>query len=427
MKSYRIIMSSILAVALLSTLACTDNDYPDNIWDPDAEGNAAPVITSIDPPGGSYDGIGIVKIMGDNFGADFSKIQVTFNGRVASIDTAQSSEGVLTVGVPVVISDSDVNVLDSVQVMVSVQGAYLGGVYHDNFVVERAAVIWGEYGTGFPNAVACDAQENVYVSTNEKLIFKIDPDGNKTEYASGLSLLTTGLRMGPDGVLYYAKNYKKIFRVPAGGGPKETYMTFSGKVSDLDFDQNGNLFAAGKGDSIFCVTDSVDRGVAGYEDYEFTALKVYNDYVYVAGTYVGLDASIPVWGIWRNPITNATGDLGASELVFDWAAYVGLDGPGIEAMTISADGMLYVGASEVYTGATYTGGDAITIVDPATGSTTPFYTAVLYAPATSLCWGNSNYIYCARFLDGSTAEGAPASAIVRIAQPELGAPYYGRN
>ncbi|MEA3287662.1 MAG: IPT/TIG domain-containing protein [Candidatus Marinimicrobia bacterium] len=427
MKINRIILSSISAICLIGMMGCIDNDYPDKIWDPSDEGDVQPVITAIDPPDGSFDGIGIVTITGNNFGANLSHIQVTFNGKVARIDTNLSTEGSLVVGVPVVITDSDINEVDSVQVMVSVQGAFLGGVYSGVFKLERAAITWGEYGTGDPHTVACDADENTYIATNEKLIFKIDPDGNKTDYASGLPSVTTGMKFGPGGYLYYSRNYKKIYRIPPGGGAKETYMAFSGKVYDIDFDQNGNLFAAGKGDSIFCVTDSIDRGVVGYVDYEFTALKVYNDYVYVAGEYVGLDAQVPVWGIWRNPITNASGDLGASELVFDWAAYVGEDGPGIESMVISASGQLYVGAKELYGDNGYEAGNAITIVDPASGSAEPFYTAVLSVPATYLCWGNSKYIYCSRYLDNPDAEGAPESGIFRIAQPEFGASYFGRE
>jgi len=166
------------------------------------------------------------------------------------------------------------------------------------------------------------------------------------------------------------------------------------------------------------VTAETNRGVAFSDEYIYTSLRVYDGYVYVAGVYDGDDTAVTVTqAIWRHEIL-AGDELGPRELVYDWADYEYSEEQNILSMIVNSDGLFYIGVSEGT-------GPAIININFGTQSVEPFYNAVLTSPATSLTWGNSNYIYCVRTMVASTDD-LPTGAF-RIAQSLTSALYYGRN
>jgi len=193
----------IVGLVLIGGIGCEYDDYPDPVWDPNDEGGAAPVITSMDPADVAYDGLTVVTINGENFSPTLTQNQVTFNGVVAEIDMDLSTAAQLVVTMPVVITDAALNAISAVQVMVAVQGAYAGAVYAQDFSIERAVIEWGgfigEKPEKLPNAIAVDADENVYVAAGDKILYKLDTLGVRSEFGTGLSSVTNDLKIGPGG------------------------------------------------------------------------------------------------------------------------------------------------------------------------------------------------------------------------------------
>ena len=424
MRTQNLFSCLLIGLILIVGIGCEYDDYPDPIWDPDDEGGAAPVITTIDPADVAYDGLTIVTISGENFSPTLSENQVTFNGVIATLDADLSTATDLVLTMPIIISDASLNAMSGVQVMVAVQGAYEGAVYDQDFRVERAVIEWGgfigEKPEKLPNAIAVDADENVFIAGTDKVLYKIDNLGVRTEYGTGLSATTNDLKIGPGGAAYFARNNPYVYRFDAAGGAADRWHRVGSKIACFDFNADQNIYCGGKNDSLYFVDviAETNRGVALAEDYIYTALRVYDGYVYVAGVYDGADVAVTVMqAIWRHEIL-ADDELGPRELVYDWADAEYSTDQDILSMIVDSDGLFYVGLSEA-------DGPAIITIDFATQAVATFYDAVLTAPATSLSWGNDNFIYCVRTMTASTDE-LPTGAF-RIAQSLTGALYYGRN
>jgi len=424
MRTQNLFSCLLIGLILIGGIGCEYDDYPDAIWNPDDVGGATPVITAMDPPDVAYDGLTVVTITGDNFSPILSQNQITFNGVVGTIDTTLSTASQLVVTMPIVISDAALNAISGVQVMVAVQGAFAGAVYDQDFRIERAVIEWGgfigELPEKVPNAIAVDADENVYVAAGDKILYKIDTLGVRSEFGTGLSALTNDLRIGPGGTAYFARNNPYIYRIDAAGGAADRWHRVGSKIACFDFNEDQNIYCGGNNDSLYFVNIAAEtnRGVALAADYIYSALRVYDGYVYVAGVYDGTDAAVTVLeGIWRHEILSGD-ELGPRELVYDWADYSYSSTQNILSMLVNSEGLFYIGVSEGT-------GPAILTINFGTQTVEPFYNAVLQSPATSLTWGNSNYMYCVRTMAAPT-EQVPTGSF-RIAQSLTSAPYYGRN
>jgi len=424
MRTQNLFSCLIIGLILIGGIGCEYDDYPDPIWNPDDAGGATPVITSLDPPDVAYDGLTTVTISGENFSPTLTENQVTFNGVTATLNTELSTAAQLVLTMPIVITDASLNAISGVQVMVAVQGAYAGAVYDQDFRIERAVIEWGSFigekPEKLPNAVAVDADENVFIAGTDKILYKVDTLGVRTEFGTGLSATTNDLKMGPGGTVYFCRNNPYVYRVDAAGGAADRWHRVGSKIACFDFNVDQNLYCGGKNDSLYFIdiTAETNRGVALAEDYSYTAMRVYDGYVYVAGVYEGTDVAVTVTeAIWRHEIL-AGDELGPRELVYDWADAEYSTDQNILSMVVDSDGLFYIGLSE-------SAGPAIVTINFATQAIEPFYNAVLTSPATHLSWGNGNYIYCARTMNSSTDE-LPTGAF-RIAQSLTSALYYGRN
>ena len=438
-RNFLFILTGILMI-LCWIIAC-EPEYPSSPWNPGDKGRLTPIINSIIPSDGSYEGVGIITIRGENLSHVKEENIVFYDGNRGTILEACDTQ--LVVQNAVVIEDPSVNVLDSVKIQVAVIGSSEGetGAYpfaeYFPYRLERGAIEYGAFSEfNIPHALACDSEENLYVATEKRKIYKVYIDSATDsliteEYVSSTGILIiTGMKMGPGGYLYITRNHKNIYTIPPGGGSKETFVKLSGKVYDLDFDQNDVLYAVGKGDSIYSVkSDASFFGSAEYVDFVLRSLRVYNGYVYVSGEYNGSDSLITKMGIWRNQILSADGDLGDRELVFDWTStWSGEFGPAVLSITFDENGDLYIGSEETYSGSKYTGGDAITILDMDDMTTTSvLYSPILFPPASNMVWGNSNYLYVTRLVSDTEADGVPTIRVIRIALELNGATYNGRQ
>lgn len=422
----------------LLTMNSCENEYPPSVWDPDDPGAPTPVIISILPPDTSYEGVGIIQINGENFSANASENLVFFNGKRGTVLEATTTS--LKVRCPVIIESPTQNAMDSIRIKVAVQGAYLFAEYKKPdgswrpYRLERAAIEYGAFdATNKPHALEVGPDEALYVATENKHIYKVYYDNTGSliteQWASNLAItIISGMRMGKDGKMYFVRKNKIIYRVGKGETKTEWAKNnaSSGNLNDLDFDQN-YVYAVGNGDSIFVYNASTAAAKSNKytKGFDFCAVRVYHDHLYVAGKYTGTDTTIAKAGVWRFQINN--GVLGDLEEVFNWYNYVGGVTPAIQSLAIDENGDLYIGAKEAYDSTpNYINTGAITVYHPATGVAEPWYPSILYAPATHMSWGKSNYLYVTRLLDNESAGKAPKIRVIRVSMPMNGAPYYGR-
>ncbi|MFQ6676543.1 MAG: IPT/TIG domain-containing protein, partial [Fidelibacterota bacterium] len=380
---------------------CEEARYPESIWDPDDTGKPSPSILRVEPEEGGLAGVSEITITGENFSPVPEENTVYFDGTSAELLSA--SETALVVRAPDVSGDS-------LTIKVAVAGAFLFAEFHP-YKLEPAVIEYGEFGD-FDNAFAieCDSDENVYVSLAGRKIVRVSPDGEKSEYAKTTFDKASSMKFGPDGAIYYVNLLQYVARVDPGGGSDAIFTTLPGGVYDLDFDSLGNLYAGGSGNAIYRIRlDGTSQTSAEYPSIDIRAVRVFGGYLYVGGKYTGEDTTEVQEGVWRNPIISENGDLGESELVLDWGAYVGKAGPRIASITFGADGDMYIGAD---------GGDAITVLHK-DGTLEPLYPAVLFPPTYAMSWGEGEYLYVNR-------RGTENRRILRVTMRKLGAPYYGR-
>ncbi len=178
-KIIRLIGALMLALGLVF-VSCEGPDQPvydASNPDPNPTGADPATVTAVNPAAGFF--AETVKITGTNFNTDPDKNLVNFGNRVAEVTEATATE--LTVVTPGIIGET-------VDVRVAVSGSeYWSNMSpfefkalpetHDLQTIDEE-IVW-------PNGVAVDANENVYIgSARDGVIYKITPAGEKTEFAA---------------------------------------------------------------------------------------------------------------------------------------------------------------------------------------------------------------------------------------------------
>lgn len=408
----------LFSFGLMLFISCSEEPEK-SLWnlDPDYEVKPDPVITSVEPADGVYAGIDQVTINGTNFNPDMSHVKVYFDNKKAQVLSSTATE--IRVIAPIIQGDSII-------IKVQVDYALMFGVSLP-YKVEFAE---GEYGgiTGQLDAygVACDLNDNLYVSLGSYKIIKIDPEETQTDYvtnAQGVDGFYGSMKMGPGGELFAART-RYIYKVPAGGDTITRFATRIGQpVNDFDFDEYGDIYIAAKnGIYFYHPSDASNILAASYPLTTLTSVRVYDGYVYVAGTYTGFSVPDVYKGVWRNKILGTGGVLDTTELVLDWHSYFEVVSPAINTITFSEDGYLYIGADST------DNSEAITVVPPNADKTysienaAPLYAAVLMPPASVFCWGNDQYLFVNRKSNNNDL-----ARLIRITMGKMSAPYYGRQ
>ncbi len=386
----------ILLLAGLIMVGC-ETEKPASLYNPNSVYNPDPVITAVEPADSALAGIVTIKIMGQHFSPVKEYNFVYFGKTKAAV--LEASETQLLVQSPNFVADST-----------TIKVAVMGAISFSNQVPYKLVRGVGEYG-GFgdfdePLLVECDRAENVYVALASRKIMKIAPNEQKVEYASATFPLFTGMKFGPDGSLYIARNTRNLYKVPTGGGSVSQWATLKGPIYDLDFSPSGVMYAGGNGDSLFAIqANGTSSGAAVYASTYIKAVRVFNGYVYVGG----LDKVANKQMIWRNQIL-ADGKLSPNELYFDWASHFESTSE-ILSITFAADGVMYVGTNAP---------EAIIMIHP-DKNFAPLYPGVLEPSSNSLSWGSKQFLYVARRSDD-----AKKRRVIKINMLKEGAPYYGR-
>lgn len=391
-KTSKFVTAFMAVVALLAmTLqmnGCKPQEIP-SLYDPNWKSLPQPIVDSLSPSF-SLGGVGTLTVYGKNFSTKVDSEGVFFNSTLATLVSGTSTRIVLKT--PNVTGDS-------VQVRVYVIGA---ADFSPTILYKMLPAI-SPFGTllgNLPGVLTTDSAGNSYVNLKTKAgvgqgTYKFTPNGSSTAFETSTNIWS-GIKVGPGGYLYLARNLAAVFRVGPGGGAAALWVKTPGKVTDMDFDQNGVLWTGGNGTAIYSINQA-----SVVKSFPFPAnihaVKVYGADLYVAA---GIDSSEAVW---KFPIL-ASGDLGTPQKYFDFSAVYGYNTYSPLAMAFSQGGDLYIGTDAP---------DAIVIVH-ADGSHEPLYPGVFAPTVQSLSWGSGTNLYI-----------STTSGLFLVVAPASGAPNYG--
>jgi hypothetical protein len=403
--------SLLVIVALLS--ACK-KDPPASLFDPNYVSGLQPTISSLVPADSGLSGVTVVTITGTNFSGVKENNIVYFNSKQAAVLQASATQ--LVVHAPDVPKDT-------VWVKVAVFGSELFSEQVRYKLIPAVLAVGA-----IPNAVEepigidCDSSGNVYVSMvsgggGGLGVKKLSPTNKRdslgrTDYSPPFNTTInrwTAMKVGPGGFIYTAANRNAIFRIPAGGGASAPWASVAGagltSVFDLDFDQQGNIWAGG--DNTALVRVKPDRSALAFPFLgDVRSVRVYNNYLYVA------TKNDSVWNIWRMRIFSSD-SLGARENYFAFSGRYGVNGPGAYAITFSTDGDMFVGTDSL--------AGTIVLVHP-DKSSEPFYPGLLGGRVSAFAYGKSTELYFS-----STGSSDANKKVIRVFTQKQGAPYYGRQ
>jgi len=387
-------------------LSCEEPDAPDSVWDENDQGGSAPIVSSVEPAQGAFAGIDTLTITGQYFSDNISENLVYFNGMLGNVVEATST----TIGVvpPNLVSDS-------VQISVAVQGAFVFGKYENLYTLSAAVLEYGPFDQ-FTDiySLDLDRQENVIVSMNatpDAQFWIVDTNQDSAVWSSALAK-ASGMKMGPTGSVYFVNYQRFLYRDEQGTEKENTeiFKRLNGNATDLDFDENGNLFVGGTGSTIDLVDiyneDGLTDGVTeakNLDTLDIISLKVFNNFLYVLTATVSSDQAL-----YKIPILDNSGVLGDLELVFDWSNYTNYEASAL-CFTLSESGDIFIGSDW--------SSQPLTIIQ--NGSAGGFYNTILTAPIIYMAWGNGNYLY----VINKTEE---TNRVQRIDTRTTGAEYYGR-
>ena len=226
-----VVLLGIVLIIGLFLIACESPDQPtydSSHPDPNPTGVAPAEVDSVSPNTGYLKDI--IKIYGSGFNSAPENNFVAFGTKVAEVFTATPT--MLEVKAPN-ISGEDVGV------KVAVKGSEFWSdevdfTFQDALSVIDEEIVW-------PNGVAVDDSENVYIgSADEGIIYKIAPNGNKTEFA--YESINGAMEFGPDNYLYICEQGEgKIVRISPDGGTVEDVVEVDSPI-DFDWDASGNLY-----------------------------------------------------------------------------------------------------------------------------------------------------------------------------------------
>ena len=396
----------ILMSFCLFFLSCEEPDAPDSIWDENDQGGTTPIVNSVEPSQGAFAGIDTIMISGQHFSTNVSENLVYFNGLLGNVVNSTSSS--------IIVVPQNL-VSDSVQISVAVQGAFVFGKYENLYSLKAAVVEYGPFDQ-FTDiySLDLDRQENLIVSMNatpDAQFWIVDTDQDSAVWSSSLAK-ASGMKIGPTGSIYFVNYQRFLYRDEQGTAKENTeiFKRLNGNATDLDFDENGNLFLGGTGSTIDLVDIYNEGGLTdgvleakNLDTLDIISLKVYNNFLYVLTTTVASDQAI-----YKIPILDNTGALGDLELVFDWSNYTNKEAFAL-CFAFSEAGDILIGSDWA--------SQPLTIIQ--NGSASGFYSTILTAPIVYMAWGNENYLYVINKTDET-------NRVQKIDTRMVGAEYFGR-
>ena len=407
-------------------IACEYKNKPADNPVASSDNTGKPVITSITPATQAVAGVREITIVGTNLGIKNGDTNWIFiGGMQPKIKEIQNSS--ITIYRPALSNDHYgkplyVNITDPKMLTVSSSITYM---------VELPGAVVGAYpAANFPTILAseCDnqAQENLY-TTYGKTLYKTDFAGvtqsvvlNAANLLSSDYASATALSFGPGSHgrnLFIAVGKSYIARLYVADTLARTNLpvklTVPAAVSQLDFDEKGNLYVGGNG-YLYVADSSVGTGAAP----PFTPITGYTGSVNIIKIRVVKESGIQYLyvadstHVWKSQAGSSFN--GGTPLV-DLSAHTELSGCTISSFDLDENGSIFLCLKHhpIYS----------LFIRENDGSITPFYSDSNILPNTvdKLMWGNSKYLY----LVSSSLTGS--GKIYRLTLDRNGALYQGRT
>lgn len=400
------ILSLIMTLFLL--VACDDVDT-ESIFQPDPDESNSPTITSIEPSGFALAGFDEISITGNNFSEKLDDIEgnkVYFNNKLATIISASKTE-------LKVISPNEGGNEFSVKVVVPNALKFAEFTpYTLRLIAKKNDVVAVVDNI---TALAMDSNENLFIHLLSDKVYKISDDGVRDVYGQVPYPKSADMKYGPNDYLYLLRsNNQSLYRIPPGGGDAEEFVKFDKRVRSFDFDRNLNIYALGtKTGTQISTAGGTIKSTTTFNSLDVWEVKIHGDFLYAAARGSG-------GGIFRAPIINADGDVGAEEAIFDWNNAGQYADENILGFGIAANGEIIVTTKNTP--------DPIVIIDNE-GNATPLYPGILIpkdvssAPVTNLVWGNGDSFYISRF--NTNSDSTAANGVYKVFYGE-GTTYFGR-
>ncbi len=394
-KTFSAPLICVLLCSLITLFIGCEADNPPSLFDPNVTGETAPTIAQIMPADSTLAGIGEITLTGTNFSPIAEENLVFFNKDKISVISATETKLVLkSPNIPA----------ESIDIKIAKKGAFLfSNIMH--YKLRQAMWVHsdlGDYDDAY--ALACDKNENLYVSLTTRKVVKVTPDGVRQDFGTTSFLKAQAMRIGPDDNLYVSRLTTALYRIPlATGGATVKWTDAPGRIWDMDFSPSGMLYAGGDNNDLYRIKpDGSGAAVASYPSTYIKAVKVFQGYVYVGG----LDKTANHQYVWRNQILSDD-QLGAKEVYFDWSANVDATSE-VSSLTFAADGDLYIGTNAAA---------AIMVVHP-DGSFEPLYPGVIEPTSYAMAWGPGQYLYVNRRNELDPTK----KRIIKLFMQKVGAP-----
>ncbi|RJP63363.1 MAG: hypothetical protein C4539_16305 [Ignavibacteriales bacterium] len=397
-----IISFVILSLTIISSFIGCEYDVSGSMWEKPFTAPPTPTISQV-TPAQAVAGVNTITITGTNFG-DPAKDSLTVYFDAVTADVISGTATSITVRRPNLVSDTcTIKVVGSSALVVAKYSPYK---------IESVVEQYGSFLEGLQLSVlAVDSAENLYVTEFvSKSIVKVTPDGARSVVGT-INRTATEARIGPNNKLYLLGNNRAIDQVDLTTGQISRWTQLpSGKVVKFgDFDETKHLYAAGtKTDIVVVNPDLTTKATQGfYANDEVLAVRVYNNYLYVASK---LAATENTPQIWKHKL-DANGTLGAQELVVDSTTISKYTSAAIKGITFSASGTMYISVDDE---------NPILIFDQSKGTMDILYKEIIPSYCKYFYWGTGNYLY---LITGDTTLGAEWT-VYKINIGSSGAPYF---
>ena len=322
-----------------------------------------------------------ITVHGENFAPVLEENQVFFDNAI--VELIEGSTTSLTVRRPNCSGDD-----------ITVKVVSYGTLVVAEFPSYQVAPVIEQYGNilsgNEPIAMAVDQDENVIVmfriaGVATSAVQKFTPDGQRIDVGT-VPVFPGDARMAPNGLMTFVRANNKIIRqLDVNTGVSDTLVAVSKNVASFDYDENGNLYLAGKKSDLLVVNPDLTETKAGlYARDEIFFLRVLNGYVYILVELDNPDESTPELGILRHQILDAAGTLGPMEVVLDWAATGEFAESVPTSFVFSEEGTIFVGSDNA---------NPLLKLNPGDGTMDIMYKQIVVSPVVTMAWGNGTHLY----------------------------------
>ncbi len=390
-----------ILVFTFTIMGCKDEPAPtlfDNI--PVTPVGETPVINSVSPDS-ALAGVTEITINGSNFSSKTNENLIYFNGRLATVLNALPTQLIIkSPGLP-----NESMTSENTVVKIAVLGAELFSNNIDYKLLAAVSILYPFPQNNVPTTITSDGQGNIYaslvVSGLGDGIKKITSEGVYSDYAPrGVETFWSGLKFGPDGILYAAKKLQGIWQIFEGVQPTNAPWVggaasgLGNNIVAIDFDSQGNIFAVGNNKNIYKVKP--DKSVTAFPfDANLRTVKVFNNSVYVGGIQNSTE------GVWKLDILSDS--LGSPEEYFNFSN--SYSGKKVNAITFAQDGDLYIATDA---------SQQIIIIHP-NKDVEPLYPGLLKtSEVLSFGWDNSTNLYYSRAAGVDSTQNEITPTIIRL-------------